>query len=218
VHQKGEILKVLDALGYQAEPGKEGTIEDLRSNQRLNLILNTNTAMVRGYGRYQEMNAPDSLIAFPAQELIRVGYRKVPRPWREIWDNARALLGDSTTALPSSVRSAAVKGDPIWTQISDFGLPWPPFRFNSGMGLMNIDYDEAVDLGLVKEDAPIAKPKALPMNKGLAASVEGMDSDLLSVLLQSLVGFSLVGTEIALTEDDSTQNRSVAEVWLELSS
>lgn len=237
--QRLELKKLLDAHGYSADPDKVGTLQDLRSNQRLNLILKTNTAMVRGYGQYQEAMSPDVLSAFPAQKLIRIGKRKVPRHWLAIWDNARMLLGDATTALPSSKGLIALKSDPIWREISDFGLPWPPFKFNSGMGLSDVDYDEAVRLELIKEGAeikdksvtlPKAKepaeqrpkpiilpnPKVLPMNAGLAASVEGIDSSLLHVLLQMSAGLSLVGTEIMLNGDDTTQNRSVAEVWEEI--
>jgi hypothetical protein len=45
-----ELRKLLARIGYQPEPGKEGTIQDLTSERRLNLILNQNTDALRGYG------------------------------------------------------------------------------------------------------------------------------------------------------------------------
>ena len=88
--QKGKLTQLLNSLGYRAEPGKTGTMEDLRSDLRLNCLLDTNVSMARCYRQWQEGNNPDILIAFPAQELIRVGRRKICRSWSEIWDNARA--------------------------------------------------------------------------------------------------------------------------------
>jgi hypothetical protein len=39
---------------------------------------------------------------------------------------------------------------PIWEGISAFGLPYPPFDYNSGMGLRDVGYREALDLGLLE--------------------------------------------------------------------
>ena len=36
----------------------------------------------------------------------------------------------------------ALKEDPVWTRISRFGQPWPPFDFNSGMGVEDVSHDE----------------------------------------------------------------------------
>jgi len=220
--QRLAMKNILKKYSYQAPAGKAGTIEDLSSDARLNLILRTNTAMVHGYGQWLEGNDPDVLIAFPAQELIRQGYRKVPRPWRIIWDEAKARLGDSTTALWSSGgRLVAMKNDPIWREISDFGLPWPPFKFNSGMGVNDVDYEDSVELGLVKDEEPPAvvvkkiaeqKPR-LGMNSGLSASVKGLDPGLLNVLAQSIIGSSLIGTELVIDDsEDSVNNRRTSEV------
>lgn len=42
-----EVRAMLRATGYQPEPGTEGTIQDLNSDARQRLILDTNVAMVR---------------------------------------------------------------------------------------------------------------------------------------------------------------------------
>ena len=140
-------------------------MEDLRSDLRLNCLLDTNVSMARCYRQWQEGNNPDILIAFPAQELIRVGRRKICRSWSEIWDNARAGLAVTTaSSAEKSGRMFALKIDPIWAAISDFGMPWPPFKFGSGMGVADIRYEEAVDLDLMTEDGPVPKDETFQLN------------------------------------------------------
>jgi len=151
--QRLAVKQLLDRLGYRAAFDKFGTLEDLRSDVRLNLILNFNTQIVQGYGQWLWQYNADLSDAFPAQELFRVGRRKFTRDWNRIWDEARKGLPDTSALESASGRLVALIDDPIWAQISDFGLPWPPFKFGSGMGIADIDYDEACELGLV-QDAP----------------------------------------------------------------
>ena len=46
------LKQKLDALDYRPLPGEEGTIKDLSTDGRLNLILDTNADMARGYGQW----------------------------------------------------------------------------------------------------------------------------------------------------------------------
>ena len=43
-----EMQQILNLTGYQAESGREGTISDLRSTARLNLIVDTETDLASG--------------------------------------------------------------------------------------------------------------------------------------------------------------------------
>ena len=43
----------------------------------------------------------------------------------------------------------ALKNDPVWTALSRFGRPWPPFDYDSGMGIADIDRETAETLGLL---------------------------------------------------------------------
>lgn len=73
-----EVRAMLRATGYQPEPGTEGTIQDLNSDARQRLILDTNVAMV------QERAYRDSMLgslAYPAQRLVRIRYSRQPRDW-----------------------------------------------------------------------------------------------------------------------------------------
>lgn len=62
----------LASEGYQPPEGKEGTIQDLRTVQRQNLVLETNQAMVAGYAQQELFRGS---VAFPAQRLVRIAER-----------------------------------------------------------------------------------------------------------------------------------------------
>ncbi len=172
-----ELKQTLDSLNYRPESGKEGTIEDLRSDGRLNLIIETNARMAAGYGQYLQGQDPDVIDEWPCQELIRIMQRKEPRDWPIRWAQAGGkIYGD---------RMIARKDDPIWTRISAFGLPYPPFDFNSGMGVIDIDRDEAEALGVVSPSDKIS-PKAIPMNKGLQQDLFDGKGGVVNALLNDL--------------------------------
>lgn len=61
----------------------------------------------------------------------------------------------------------ALKGDPIWAAISRFGTPWPPFDFGNGMDVQDVDWNEAAELGVLKEDDPPPKVESKDFNAGL---------------------------------------------------
>ena len=63
-----EVRAMLRATGYRPEPGTEGTIQDLNSDARQRLILDTNVAMVQGKAYRDSMMGS---IAYPAQRLVR---------------------------------------------------------------------------------------------------------------------------------------------------
>lgn len=170
----------LDEIGYQAPEGKEGTIQDLRSNARQNLVLETNQAMVAGAAQRAMYKGS---VAFPAQRLVRAGQRKVKRDWPTRWRLAYAQVGGMGASAEEMV---ALNDSPIWTALSRFGQPHAPFDYNSGMRTRPVTWEEAERLGLVtREDAPAIAARAHepePMNAGLQASGAGLDADILAQL------------------------------------
>ena len=78
----------------------------------------------------------------------------------------------------------ALKSSPVWEAISAFGTPYPPFDFNSGMWVRDIDRLEAIDLGLMGE-ADTAEPVVEKFNARLEASARGLQPELLESLRQS---------------------------------
>lgn len=187
------IKDMIDELEIEPPSEEEaGTITDLGSNVRIGLKLKTDLEMARGKGQYDEGMTEGALQAFPALELIRVEDRHEPREWFELWDEARAALGDETRATSADETGLmiAAKGDPIWLEISDFNQPWPPFKFNSGMGVEDVDYQEAVEQDVIDEDEIPAQPEAMDFNEGVESSVAELAPELVSVLADSLQGIA----------------------------
>ena len=141
------------------------SLKDPGSLARANVIIDTNAAMAAGYARAKEANTLGARLAFPAQELVRVEERMVHREWRRIWASRGGKLYEG--------RMVALKEDPIWIAISAFGHPYPPFDFNSGMGLEDVSRDEAVRLGVIKDDyQPPDKSPLKAFNEGLEADLK----------------------------------------------
>jgi hypothetical protein len=214
------LLELLRALRYTPEggfpddppgeipPAIAGEIRDLSSPTRLNLIIDTQRALMRGRGQQLRGMAPARLQQFPAWELVRREERMEPRHWksgdggtpprhagvadmRSRWIIAGGLLTQG--------RMIAVKGDPIWGELGSSGnfddaldTDHPPFAFNSGMHWMEISLGEARELGItgpdgesidawLTEEHPVitGKQPALPVP---TISVRKMDPALVSKL------------------------------------
>jgi len=181
-----DIRQALDDAGYLSpSPGEGGGgLLDHRSAQRLNLILEQNVRSARNYGSYAAGMDPLVLDEFPAQELIRIRRSSVERPWSERWRAAGGTIYRG--------RMVAVKGAPVWTAISRFGTPWPPFDYSSGMGVIDVGRDEAERLGVLAPDQPV-EAAPLPFAEP-SRSVAGIDTQpgLLAAVLQSMGGAARV--------------------------
>lgn len=159
--QATAILKLKEAaqaVGYQPEPGEEGTIKDLSSFKRRSLVIRTNVQMAQGAGQFMEGQDPEVLDAYPAWELVRFEERKMERDWKSRWLEAARSCGDmaAVKAYGQGGRMVARKDSPIWDALGDpdlfpdgLGNPYPPFAFNSGMGVLEVSFAEAEELGLV---------------------------------------------------------------------
>jgi hypothetical protein len=155
----GDLKRILADFGYRPEPGKEGGLQDLSSARRLRLIADMNLQQAQERARFKMGQDPDMLDNFPAQELVRMESRMVPRQWRQRWAEAGGKFFDG--------RMIALKSDPVWVKISRFGRPWPPFDFGSGMGIEDVERGEAEALGLI---APEETPE--PVEAGMRAEGE----------------------------------------------
>lgn len=146
---------VAEMRGLLGTPeGDSGRLTDLGSRRRLELIWDFQQADAHGYAAHQAGLDPDLLDAFPAQRLIRLESRRVERVWFTRWGAAGAQVafaGASRTAM------VALKTSPIWAALSEFGRAWPPFDWGSGMGLEEVDRDEAEAAGLLDLAEPPAE-------------------------------------------------------------
>ncbi|GAB4180104.1 MAG: hypothetical protein Fur0032_20960 [Terrimicrobiaceae bacterium] len=162
-----DMRKIAQEEGIPVDPAKRGGLQDITSRKRLGMIYDMQRQSALEYARWKAEQDPDVLDAFPAQELIRTEDRSVPRKWRERWVAAGGeLIGGG--------RMVALKGDPIWRKISRFGTPWPPFDYQSGMGLEDVSREEAEALGLLGPD-DVPPVQEVGFNEDLEASVRGLD-------------------------------------------
>ncbi len=133
--------------------------------RRLKLIVNTQMDMAYGYANYLAANDPTVLEQWPCQEMVRIASRKTPRAWHTRWSEHGGKFYDG--------RMIARKDSPIWSAISRFGNPYPPFDYESGMGVEDVDYDEAVSLGIITEGEQV-QAEVKQFNEGLESSVKNL--------------------------------------------
>jgi len=148
-----KIREDLQTLKYDPQ-GDRGTIHDLFSQARLDVIIKTNVAQARGYMQFAEGMSPGAFAAFPAQEFTRIAHR---RNQRQDWPQRWAKAGGKTYGG----RMIALKDDPVWERLSVFGNPFPPFDWGSGMGVLDVDRKTAIQLGLVSDEELHGKTAAL---------------------------------------------------------
>ena len=196
-----EVRAMLRATGYQPEPGTEGTIQDLNSDARQRLILDTNVAMVR------ERAYRDSMLgslAYPAQRLVRIRYSRQPRDWAARWREAAAAVNYEGVATDGS--HIALLTSPIWRKLSRFDLDYPPFDFNSGMGVDPVDYEEAQRHGLVIPEATVDDMDGESLNASLEASIAKMDGDLQQAFVEALEDcVEVEGDRVYYTDPNGTR-------------
>jgi hypothetical protein len=163
-----QTKQLLQSLGYAPSPDEAGTIADLSSDARINLVLKTNKQLAQGEGWWAQGQNAAVLDQFPAQELFRAEDREKKRDWINRWRTAGAQTGDPIgtgwTITPDE-RLIALKNHDIWLWIGSSKLftdaldvIWPPFAFNSGMDVRDIDRAEAEAIGLMKRGDAAPEP------------------------------------------------------------
>ena len=133
----------------------KGGLTDPGSAARARVVADTNAAMAAGYCQRRAQGTRGARLAFPALRLVRVEDRDKKRDWMSRWNIARQSLGAASSATVAASQDGpfvALKEDPIWAAISRFGTPYPPFDFNSGMGVDEVPFEECKALGLVTDD------------------------------------------------------------------
>jgi hypothetical protein len=166
-----------------AAEGDSESLKDHTSSSRLELIYDTTIESVRNAAR-AEMEAlhPELLDEFPAWELVRVEARRNQREWEPRW---RAAGGEVRGG-----RMIALKNDPVWTRLSRFGNPWPPFDFGSGMGVEEVPREEAEKLGLVGPGFTFPRNQKPYTNNmwQMSASARGVTQETIDMLKERFAG------------------------------
>lgn len=184
----GDLRKqaIASGLGTGTDPRN---VQDLASRARLGLIYDMQAGKATGFARRKSGLTQGALLASPAWRLVRIRPSRVARKWDALWDEAGVKVGFEGA---SKAQPVALKTSPIWTALSQFGTPWPPFRFGSGMGVINVGRLETEQLGLLEPGEIPEAPEDPAFNAELSASVEGMEPVTLDVLR------NLFGSHVAI--------------------
>ena len=135
-----EMMREFFARNYTVKPG---IFDGVTAEQCVRTMLR----LVNGCRDHSSGMAEGAYKAFPCKELIRVYTTddevSALAYWKKRWlENGGTLFKD---------RMIALKDDKIWNAISDFDLPYPPFRFNSCMGVLDVGRRECIELGIIKD-------------------------------------------------------------------
>jgi len=171
------------------DTGAPDALTNPAAESRIKLVIDTNRAQAQGYARFKRSSTGGALLAFPAQELIRVRNSKEQRDWRARWTAAGGAL--------TGGRMIALKSDPVWVAISRFGTPYPPFDFNSGMGVRDISRRECLSLGVIEEDWTPESDPVEDFNANVEADVSQVQPDLLATLSDLFGGAVKIADGIA---------------------
>ncbi len=188
-----------------AAPGDSGSLTDLTSVRRLKLIWDFQDIDAHAFASHKASMDPDVMDAFPALRLVRIETRRVPRDWYALWGAAGAKVNWEGA---SKLVMGALRPWPFWAALSRFGRPWPPFDYGSGMGLEDVDRDEAEAIGLLlKGEDPAARMQRLRgdaataqqnWNDGLSASIKGLSPEARGWLSSAFGGqISVEGDQVA---------------------
>ncbi len=205
----------LQSLGYVPSAEDAGTLRDLGSDERLDLIIQTNIDIDRGYGWRQQGMDPEILSAWPAQELFRYAdsdygpefnrgeAKSHSEGWEERWAKAADAADDlpARRALEEHGRMVARKDSAIWdflgsSELFDDGIdnPYPPFAFNSHMEVRDVDRAEAVALEVIGEDDEV-EPDDLELEECFGASLANDVPALRDAIVKSLRGLAKFGKD-----------------------
>ena len=205
------LMETIRGLGYTPEggfpdapagsvpPALAGTIQDLSSWRRIDLIVRTQLELAQGAGLQMAGHTEERVAMFPAWELIRELEVDDARDWPARWviaggrgipdsypKNAHLYVGEPTGMI-------ALKGDPVWGELGSsetFGdaldTDHPPFAFNSGMGWREVSAEEVREMGITGpngegvaewfEGRPLTMAGPLPAPR---ISMRGVGADLL---------------------------------------
>lgn len=210
-----EISFWLRDKGYKPPEGKEGTLMDLSSLDRIMVVLRTNMDMARGHAAWVRLQT--SIRAFPCRRFKRMANRKVPRDWETRWDEAKAATAGVPGVHPTE--KVALVNHPIWTALSTFAQPYAPYDWGSGMGDEPVSRAEALALGfdLNPNTDPLQQPIHRTMNDGLEVTPAITDPVLKDALADKLGRFGeWDGKKMIFTDPDGTKKypaSRLVEIW-----
>lgn len=183
-----EMKSYLRGRGYAVD----GTaLTDIASRRRLSLIYKMNYDEAREFAKYSRGQDSDALYMYPAQEFLRVEPRRVPRTdWQTRWRAAGGRIYGG--------RMIALKSSPVWQNLSRFDRPYPPYDFGSGMGVEDVDRDEAIELGLLPKDEPVDEIPDFDDALEAEVSLERIPEDLVKDIVAKTPNCEIRGDKLVM--------------------
>ncbi len=124
----------------------------------LGVVVEANGLLKRKHseytGREQDWDF-DTFEFYPAMELQSLGQQNFPRDWLLVWQQAGGKFYGG--------RMVALKDDPIWSAISDFDFPFPPFSFDLDMWIQSVSIEDAEKIGVPDLKRKISLPDVSPL-------------------------------------------------------
>ena len=162
------IRQFLQKIGYAPAAEDAGTIKDLGSDARIQLVLQTNKQLAQGQGNWLQSQRRGVLESFPANELFRLEARAKQRDWLSRWrlagEQTEDPIGTGWTVTPDG-RMIALKNHDIWDWIGSSELfddaldvVWPPFAFNSGIWVKDVSRADCEAIGLLDQGDAAPEP------------------------------------------------------------
>lgn len=162
---------------------RESDLTDIRSIARLQLIFDTQVEAAQEYGFWLQGQDESILWVYPCSRFIRVRPVMIPREYHAAHEGEVRRKDDLD----------------FWLQMNqDFGVPWGPWGFNSGMAVEDVLRGEAEALGVIGKNE-IVHPIAKKFNERLSAGVAEMDPGIAAALRQG-TGGTLAGGRLGVRE------------------
>jgi hypothetical protein len=211
-----ELMKKLKQLGYDpvtgfpgdvgaVPPAERDSLQDLSSEQRIDLVLETNVRMAQGFAQVNAGLSDYALHAYPAWELVRLYHRETPRGtpeshspgWEPRWNDAGSAVDWEGAIGPVEIGDPliALKTSPIWDALGDGAggytdtllNAFPPFAFRSGKAWKAKPREEMEKLGLLNgESRKAGSPTLTPSRKEVDRVFDGLPEDLRLEMLREI--------------------------------
>ena len=142
------LLKCYFAHKYETP---QQALEEATTEECLKTLLR----LENGKAHYDFDTQDIGLKIFPGQELCLAYHGDADNDRLE--DCKRKWIANGGSIYDG--RMIALIKDPIWSRMSIFGLPYPPFDFRCPFGVFGISRKDCIALGLIKENKSLLRTR-----------------------------------------------------------